>query len=440
MPLSNPVSIAGLATEAYVQEFLNDLAQVVVTPVGISFEGDWAIGTPYSVGDWVGYDGDSYVALDSTTGNQPDVSPLHWYPLVINAPAGPVGPQGEKGDQGDPGAQGSAGADGQVGTTGEQGATGAQGATGSTGPSILNYIGVWDIATPYVAHDWVAYVTGGETLARAWFALKSDTGTTPGTDATVWALLAISGPIGPQGIQGVQGSTGSAGQTGATGPTGTVGPSGGGTLAGRLSAAINTSVSSMGVIINGEWPAIPSDVASFNVLVDNELMHVTACTAANGQGVSTFSVTRAHFGTALASHSKNAVVQLRQLIGAQGPAGPSALMGQLAWTFEGVVVAGVSKVTFDNFTGRTWTIIKAWVRASVAPTGAAIIADINLNGTTVFTNQAHRPQCAATVNVGTVTVFDVATVPDGGSLTCGLDQVGSSVAGDTVTVGIVYTY
>jgi hypothetical protein len=47
-----------------------------------NFQGPWAIGTTYLVGQSVAYDGSVYIALRTTVGDQPDISPLDWLPLA----------------------------------------------------------------------------------------------------------------------------------------------------------------------------------------------------------------------------------------------------------------------------------------------------------------------------------------------------------------------
>jgi hypothetical protein len=61
-----------------------------------------------------------------------------------------------------------------------------------------------------------------------------------------------------------------------------------------------------------EWPVIPTDLASFYILIDSELMKVTA-TGAMVDSVRAFTVERAQFGTLAAAHNKNRSIALRQV-------------------------------------------------------------------------------------------------------------------------------
>lgn len=90
-----------------------------------------------------------------------------------------------------------------------------------------------------------------------------------------------------------------------------------------------------------------------------------------------------------------------------------------------------------NDSGSSWTI--QGVRASVgtAPTGASILIDVNVNGTTIFTTQANRPTIAVSTNTsGKVTNMNVTTVADGAYLTVDVDQTGSIVAGSDLSVQV----
>lgn len=88
---------------------------------------------------------------------------------------------------------------------------------------------------------------------------------------------------------------------------------------------------------------------------------------------------------------------------------------------------------------RASTIVSAWASVGTAPTGASLIVDVNHNGTTIFTTQSERPTIAASG------FYDESGTPDGDVTvaageyaTVDIDQVGSTIAGADLTVGIVY--
>ena len=111
---------------------------------------------------------------------------------------------------------------------------------------------------------------------------------------------------------------------------------------------------------------------------------------------------------------------------------------QALFTVEGALSVGSGSIRIPNHAGRTLNIIGVYLDVSTPPTGAAIIGDIHLDGTTIFTNQAHRPQIAAGANSGNTTDIDVSAWADGSYLTMGVDQIGSTVAGSDLTATVVY--
>jgi hypothetical protein len=109
-----------------------------------------------------------------------------------------------------------------------------------------------------------------------------------------------------------------------------------------------------------------------------------------------------------------------------------------SWAFSGTAVVTTGKARWYNRTGRTLTVVGCWAAANTAPTGAALVCDVNKNGTTIFTTQGNRPSVAISGNGGTMATPDVTSVADGDYLTVDVDVIGSTVAGADVTVGVVY--
>lgn len=105
----------------------------------------------------------------------------------------------------------------------------------------------------------------------------------------------------------------------------------------------------------------------------------------------------------------------------------------------GILATVTGAIRIYNNTGTTKTINKVFLSVSTAPTGAAIIVDIHKNGTTIFTNQANRPQISAGANTGYSTTMAVTEWADGEYLTMDVDQVGSTVAGSYLAVNVVYS-
>jgi len=103
--------------------------KVVIIPLGggknyMYWQGDWAVDTPYKVGDAVQIDGSSYVCTTPHTSSVIESPPNASYWNLIAA----------KGADGAQGTAGADGAQGPTGATGVQGPTGAVGAQGPAGP------------------------------------------------------------------------------------------------------------------------------------------------------------------------------------------------------------------------------------------------------------------------------------------------------------------
>lgn len=83
----------------------------------------------------------------------------------------------------------------------------------------------------------------------------------------------------------------------------------------------------------------------------------------------------------------------------------------------------------------------ASVTASVgtAPTGLALIVDVDKNGTTIFGTQANRPTIPISLN-SVITPSTAATVTSfaaGDAITVDLDQIGSGTAGSDLQVTVL---
>jgi hypothetical protein len=122
--------------------------------------------------------------------------------------------------------------------------------------------------------------------------------------------------------------------------------------------------------------------------------------------------------------------------GEQGDTGPVGPPGPVVVTYSGR----------DPLTPRTGTIpyyveqdlIIGKVRAScgAAPTGSQLIVDVNVNGTTVYGDQAHRPAIAAGALTAVGGAPTTAGLSAGDYLTVDIDQVGSDTPGAALIVQI----
>ena len=108
----------------------------------------------------------------------------------------------------------------------------------------------------------------------------------------------------------------------------------------------------------------------------------------------------------------------------------------LSFAVTGTLTTGTDKAP-TILAPCTLTITKVKLVVKTAPTGAAIIVDVNKNGITIFTTQANRPQIAIDATTGDSGTPDVTALAEGDKLTVDLDQVGSGTAGADLTVEVV---
>lgn len=117
--------------------------------------------------------------------------------------------------------------------------------------------------------------------------------------------------------------------------------------------------------------------------------------------------------------------------------GPSVEAATFALAIGTPATVGANK-TNEVVVPRSGTIVKAFARAKTAPTGADLIFDINKNGVSIWaTNQANRLKIVAGANGGTQMAFDTTSVSEGDVLSIDIDQVGSVVAGQDITVELL---
>ena len=343
-PLNNPEvwhslslneieSLAGLAvegepsdsdTEASPSGFNETAGTQQKTP--LYWRGVWTHGVAYDAGNVVYYDGQTYIAHQTTNGFEPPSSTLYWELLALIGETGPAGPKGvmgsagpagakgdtgesgpagPKGDTGTTGPKGDAGPAGRKGDTGDTGSTGPQGEAGPAGPkgdpgSVgMTWLGAWSATIAYNIDDAVSY------SGSAYIAIDNTSAGKLPTDSDYWDMLAEgvagskgetgdagpagpkgdtgltgskgdtgdTGPSGPKGDTGDTGPTGPKGDTGDTGPTGDIGSAGivwqgvwSGAVAYRVNDAVSYSGSAYIAIDDTPFGTLPTDVAFWDLL------------------------------------------------------------------------------------------------------------------------------------------------------------------------------
>jgi len=85
--------------------------------------------------------------------------------------------------------------------------------------------------------------------------------------------------------------------------------------------------------------------------------------------------------------------------------------------------------------GEDYYLQQVWASVGTAPTGATIIIDIDINGTTIFTTQGNRPIIGTSAYTsGQVTNMETTRIADGDYVTVIIDQVGSTAPGADLVV------
>jgi len=90
----------------------------------------------------------------------------------------------------------------------------------------------------------------------------------------------------------------------------------------------------------------------------------------------------------------------------------------------------------------TWTISKAYAYVKTVNTGAALVIDLNKNGTSIWNvTPANRLTIAASDadQYATQTSFNTTSVVEGDILTLDIDTVGSTISGSDLTVELTVT-
>lgn len=109
--------------------------------------------------------------------------------------------------------------------------------------------------------------------------------------------------------------------------------------------------------------------------------------------------------------------------------------GGYSFFIPGAAVVGASQAGVLVPVAGTIQYVKVY--STTAPTVQALIVDIHLNGTTIFTTQTNRPQVAATANAATSGVAEVTALAAGDRLTVDVDQVGTVTGGAPLLVTVV---
>ncbi|MDL4812825.1 hypothetical protein [Actinomadura opuntiae] len=111
----------------------------------------------------------------------------------------------------------------------------------------------------------------------------------------------------------------------------------------------------------------------------------------------------------------------------------------LPFSVTGILSVRAGTARVYNDTGRPLTLGTVRASAAVAPAGQALIVDVLLNGTSIYTTPANRPTIAAGAVTGTGGTPGVTTWAPGDYLTVDIVQVGTTTPGSDLTVTVPST-
>lgn len=102
------------------------------------------------------------------------------------------------------------------------------------------------------------------------------------------------------------------------------------------------------------------------------------------------------------------------------------------------LTTGVAKVTLRVPYAMTLTAVR--LNVNTAPTGSALVVNVKLNGTTIFSTKPQIDAATKTSVGSSVTaVLSTTALTDDGELTIDIDQIGSTVAGKGLKVWLIGT-
>jgi len=85
-----------------------------------------------------------------------------------------------------------------------------------------------------------------------------------------------------------------------------------------------------------------------------------------------------------------------------------------------------------------WTIEKVRAAVNTTPAQQAVECDVQLNGVTIFTDQAKRPSIAAGAYLDDSDAPDITAMDGDDYLQYGVDQIGIGTAGADLTVHVIF--
>ena len=106
----------------------------------------------------------------------------------------------------------------------------------------------------------------------------------------------------------------------------------------------------------------------------------------------------------------------------------------ISFYIDGILEAGSNVMSVIN--PYNLKITNVYISTDTPPTGANIILDINKNGESIYTTQSNRPSILVNTTTPTTALPDVTNINVGDKISLDIDQTGSTVAGENLSVTI----
>lgn len=219
-------------------------------------------------------------------------------------------------------------------------------------------------------------------------------------------------------------------------------------------ASAATSRTNLGVAIGSDvqaWAAVlDATTASFTTADETKLdgiealADVTDATNVNAAGAvmnSDTTTAAMNFVIDEDSFATNSATKVptQQSVKAYVDANTTTVTLEKVVSFPGTLTTSASSAGIPIPFKRAATITNVYAMCDTAPTGASLIVDVHKNGTTIFTTQSNRPTITTGTKLDMTSAPDVTAAAASDYLICYIDQVGSTVAGENLVVGIEYT-
>lgn len=104
----------------------------------------------------------------------------------------------------------------------------------------------------------------------------------------------------------------------------------------------------------------------------------------------------------------------------------------------GSLVEGADVAPLHHEAMESGTILEVRVVVKTAPTGADLIFDINVDGTSIWNSGVDRVRVVAGATAGSTTTITNTSITKGDLIKIDVDQIGSTIAGADATVYLIY--